>query len=114
MDLNSQEFCLNVSITFSMTFAEKTLVRKIHHQATAKFHQLATEQERITIPIVHGDLTRLQPKVTSLTLSPVGEQGQCFYYKVTNIVSIGKKKQKTKTKHSPTDRELISRVHALL
>jgi len=45
------------------TNSKKTLVRKIHHQATAKFHQLATEQERITIPIVHGDLTRLQPKV---------------------------------------------------
>ena len=41
----------------------KTLTRKIHHQATAKFHQLAVERERVTIPIVHGDLARLQPKV---------------------------------------------------
>jgi len=45
------------------TSCRKTLARKIHHQATAKFHRLAVEQDRITIPIVHGDLARLQPKV---------------------------------------------------
>jgi len=38
-------------------------VRKLHHQSTAKFHQLATEQNRLSIPVVHGELTRLQPKV---------------------------------------------------
>jgi len=41
----------------------KPIARKLHHQATAKFHQLASEQDRISIPIVHGDLSRLQPKV---------------------------------------------------
>jgi len=41
----------------------KPITRKLHHQATAKFHKLASEQERISIPVVHGNLTRLQPKV---------------------------------------------------